>query len=104
MNNGNLLDQPMSTNAGSRHPWIQALNAEFKLKAARAIAARRRELKWQKENRDELSRLLDAARKRKRYRKKLGLSLDTPKAKPHELKKLLNGSGRPTNEPQYRHD
>lgn len=100
MNNA-ILSEP--TNAGSSHPWTKAFNAKLKLKAARAIAARRRESKWHKD-RDELSRLLDAAGKRKRYRKKLGLPLDTPKAKPHELKQLLNGSGRPTNEPQYRHD
>lgn len=53
-----------------------------KLKEARALAARRRELKWHKE-RDELSKGLSLAASRKRD----GNPVDAPKARPWDFKK-----------------
>lgn len=70
----------------ARHPWQQAWDAKAKLKAARAVAARRRELKWHKEH-DDLSKLLTNAQTRKQYRKKKGLQLDAPPAKPWDFAK-----------------
>ena len=70
----------------ARHPWQQACDAKAKLKAARAVAARRRELKWHKEH-DDLSKLLTSAQTLKQYRKKKGLPLDAPPAKPWDFAK-----------------
>jgi hypothetical protein len=73
------MNEPTTSNAESapaiavraRHPWQQMWDNNAKLKAARAAAARRRELKWHAD-RDELSKNLDAANHRKRYRKRAG--------------------------------
>ena len=63
-----------------RNPWQQWDDRRAKLKAARALAARRRELKWHKE--DELSRL----RSQDKTRIKYGIPLELPKMKPWDHK------------------
>ncbi len=66
-----------------RSPWHQWDDRAAKLKAARAIAARRREIKWHRENE------LDLLRNRNRQRLKYGIPLELPKMKPHQYKKNL---------------
>ena len=61
-----------------RHPWQQWDARKAKLKEARALAARRRELKWHKEHDDELT----VALVRQRRRIKTGIPVELPIMKP----------------------
>jgi hypothetical protein len=74
----------------SCHPWNRAFNNRLKLKAARELGRKRYEKKWYKENRDELSRLLRTHQNYKSYRKRNGLPLDAPPAKPWDFVKGRN--------------
>ncbi len=70
----------------ARHPWQQMFNNQAKLKAARAAAARRRELKWHAAH-DDLSKNLHRDGQRKRYRKRVGAPVDAPISKPWDFAK-----------------
>jgi hypothetical protein len=63
------------------HPWKKSFTIALKLKEARKIAKKRRDSKWHKEHDDELTKISDAARHRKKYRLAHSIPLNRPGAK-----------------------